>query len=129
MTPREQQTANRVLWFEIPVNDLDRATRFYETMLQTKLKREQFGRAPIAIFTYDPPFVGGCLVQDGGLQPSDRGSMVYVNANPSLDAALERAKENGGQVVTPRTALPPGMGFFASIRDTEGNIVGLHALS
>jgi predicted enzyme related to lactoylglutathione lyase len=34
-----------------------------------------------------------------------------------------------GQVVTPKVALPEGMGFFAHIADTEGNVVGLHALA
>ncbi|HUA62056.1 MAG TPA: VOC family protein [Verrucomicrobiae bacterium] len=128
MTPREQQRANRIVWFEIPVQDMDRAVRFYETVLETKLKREQAGPTPIAIFTYDPPFVSGCLAKDEKLQPSAQGSLVYLNADPNLDSALERAKANGGQVVTPRTPLP-GLGFYASIRDTEGNTVGLHAIS
>jgi hypothetical protein len=111
------------------VSDLDRAARFYETVLQTSLKREHFGPAPLAIFTYDPPFVGGCLSKAENFQPSAEGSMVYLNADPNLDEALSRAEANGGHVVTPKTALPPGMGYFAAIRDTEGNTVGLHAIS
>jgi predicted enzyme related to lactoylglutathione lyase len=35
----------------------------------------------------------------------------------------------GGEIIVPRTALPPGMGFYPKIRDTEGNVVGLHALA
>jgi len=45
-----------------------------------------------------------------------------------LDAALQRAQSAGGVVAQPRTALPPGMGFFAHISDLDGNRVGLHAL-
>jgi len=41
---------------------------------------------------------------------------------------LTRAVAQGGSVALPRTALPPGMGFFAHITDLDGNRVGLHAL-
>jgi predicted enzyme related to lactoylglutathione lyase len=42
---------------------------------------------------------------------------------------LERVSAAGGKALIPRTALPPGMGYFARILDTEGNQVGLHAIS
>jgi predicted enzyme related to lactoylglutathione lyase len=42
---------------------------------------------------------------------------------------LARVQAQGGSVVQPRTALPPGMGFFAHITDLDGNRVGLHALN
>ena len=55
--------------------------------------------------------------------------MLYLDASPSLDTALARAKTHGGQIALPRQALPPGMGFFAHIVDPDGNRVGLHALA
>ncbi len=57
------------------------------------------------------------------------GTLVYLDASPALDAALARVVAAGGQVVLPRQALPPGMGFFAHITDLDGNRVGLHALA
>ena len=42
---------------------------------------------------------------------------------------MSRAIKAGGQIVLPRQALPPGMGFFAHITDLDGNRVGLHALA
>ena len=42
--------ANALTWFEIPTQDLDRAVRFYETVLGVHLKREVFGGVPHAIF-------------------------------------------------------------------------------
>jgi predicted enzyme related to lactoylglutathione lyase len=54
---------------------------------------------------------------------------VYLDVSPSIDAALSRVADAGGKVVTRKTALPPGMGFWAHVADTEGNVVGLHALS
>jgi predicted enzyme related to lactoylglutathione lyase len=54
---------------------------------------------------------------------------VYLDASPSLDAALERTLAAGGRIATPKVALPPRMGFFAHIEDSEGNLVGLHAMA
>lgn len=58
---------------------------------------------------------------------SDGGTLVYLDASPSLDAALDRATTHGGHVALHRQVLPPGMGFFAHIHDLDGNCVGLHA--
>jgi predicted enzyme related to lactoylglutathione lyase len=55
--------------------------------------------------------------------------LIYLDASPSLDAALARAVKAGGKVALPRQALPPGLGFFAHITDLDGNRVGLHALA
>ena len=62
-------------------------------------------------------------------QPSTSGTLVYLNAGPSLDAVLARVEAAGGRVTTPRVQLPGDMGCFVHITDTEGNRVGLHALS
>ena len=119
-----------ITWFEIPARDIERAQRFYEALLGTTLRRETIGTSALAVFPGDDEAVSGCL-QAGptSAQPMAQGTLVYLDASPALDAALLRAAELGGQVATPRTALPPGMGFFAHIMDTEGNRVGLHALA
>jgi predicted enzyme related to lactoylglutathione lyase len=62
-----------------------------------------------------------------GLKPSSEGAIVYLNADPSLDAVLDRIAPAGGSIALPRTELPPGMGAFAQILDTEGNRIGLHS--
>jgi len=131
MTPKplQQQRESRVVWFEIPAADMDRACRFYETVLATGLNRGQFGPETLAVFPYEKPAVSGCLCEMQGHQPSASGTVVYLNADPDLDAALARVEPAGGKVVVPKTALPPGMGHYARIQDTEGNLVGLHAIS
>jgi predicted enzyme related to lactoylglutathione lyase len=116
-----------VTWFEIPAADLDRAAKFYCQVLAVPMKVEQAGPERLSIFPHQKPSVGGCII--GGGKPSAEGVVLYLNASPSLDAALARVPAAGGEVVTPRTALPPGKGFYAKIRDTEGNVVGLHALA
>jgi len=108
---------------------MDRACRFYETVLATSLNRGQFGPETLAIFAYEKPAVSGCLCQMQGVRPGPSGTVVYLNADPDLDGALARVEPAGGKVVVPKTALPPGMGHYARIQDTEGNLVGLHAIS
>ena len=72
--------------------------------------------------------VGGALMAGPTAPaPAAGGALVYLDASPSLDAALDRAVAAGGQIALPRQALPPGMGFFAHITDLDGNRVGLHA--
>lgn len=119
-----------ITWFEIPTTQLDRAQAFYETVLGKPMRRENMGPSEGAVFAYDPATdgLGGALMM-GPTAPrvSDSGTLVYLDASPSLDAALERAVAQGGRVAVPRTALPPGLGFFAQIHDLDGNRVGLHA--
>ena len=122
-------TRSSITWFEIPAVHLDRAQRFYETVLATSLKRETMGGAEMAVFAADKEGVTGCLQHSAeSCVPSANGTRVYLDASPSLDAALGRVAGAGGRVVTAKTALPPGMGYFAHIEDVEGNVVGLHAL-
>ncbi|MDQ2962790.1 MAG: VOC family protein [Pseudomonadota bacterium] len=115
-------------WFEIPATDLGRATRFYETVLGRSLTTETIATSTLAVFPYEKPGVGGCVIAGNGLVPSSSGTVIYLNAAPKLDDALSRVAEAGGRVVLPKTALPDGMGFFAHVIDTEGNRIGLHAL-
>ena len=117
-----------ITWFEIPALDLERAQDFYQRLLGTTLRRETIAGSALAVFAGSDDGVGGCL-QSGpnAAQPQAQGTLVYLAAGPSLDAVLKRATALGGSIATPRTALPPGMGFFAHIIDSEGNRVGLHA--
>ncbi|WP_426389317.1 VOC family protein [Variovorax sp. R-27] len=119
------QKQNAISWFEIPVADMDRAQAFYETVLARKLRRENFGGETLAVFPYDDPATGGALQAGAN---AGAGIRIYLDCNPSIDAVLARVEAAGGQIVAPKSALPPGMGFIAHMRDTEGNEVGLHAL-
>jgi len=111
---------------------LDRAQAFYESVLGHRMRRETMGPSQGAVFAYDRAAagVGGALMM-GPSAPAfaTGGTLVYLDASPALDAALARVVAAGGQVVLPRQALPPGMGFFAHITDLDGNRVGLHALT
>ncbi|WP_457281744.1 VOC family protein [Polaromonas sp. P5_D5] len=120
---------NAITWFEIPSTQLDKAQAFYEAVLECKMRREPMGPSEGAVFPYETKEgVGGAILTGPTAPaPASGGTLIYLDASPSLDAALARAVKAGGKVALPRQALPPGLGFFAHITDLDGNRVGLHA--
>ena len=121
--------ANAIHWFEIPVVDIDRAQRFYETLLARSMRREQMGPQTLAVFPYDNgKGIGGALLKgDTAPKPGTDGPLIYLNAEPSLDLVLARAAELGAEVLLPKLELPRDIGFIAQIVDSEGNRIGLHS--
>jgi predicted enzyme related to lactoylglutathione lyase len=122
----ETTKKNSLTWFEIPTANLDRAAKFYETVMGTTLKREVFGY-PLAMFPASREGVTGALVDAPGRKPGPSGTMVYLNCQGELDAAAARVTAAGGELLIPVTAVPGGFGRFALIKDSEGNHVSLHS--
>ncbi|WP_323121421.1 VOC family protein [Burkholderia alba] len=117
-----------IAWFDIPSIDFDRAIRFYEEVLQTKLQREVLGGVPMAIFGHEDATTGGSIVYDPQqIKPSANGVLVYLNAGASVTSALDRAKRAGGLVQGTVVELPNNYGYIGYLIDTEGNRVGLHS--
>jgi uncharacterized protein len=117
---------NAINWFEIPCEDLDRATTFYEKVLGTKMDRETSGES-MAIFASQPKGTGGTLVKRSLQRPGRAGTLVYLNCDGDLDGVIGRVSEAGGLVLVPKTEVPGGYGHFACLRDSEGNHIGLHS--
>lgn len=117
--------ANALSWFEVPTTDLDRAMRFYETVLGISLKREVFGGTPMAVFPFSDKMTGGALVLDSRRKPGADGVLIYLNTFGKLDACLGRVAKAGGAVLMPRSDVGDP-GFVATFRDTEGNTIALH---
>jgi uncharacterized protein len=105
---------SKVVHFEIPADDTSRAREFWSGL---------FG---IEWQSYDGPFEYHVFGNDdrtgGGLMPRQQGQdglVVYFPVE-DIDAALERVRELGGSVDGEKMPVP-GMGWFAPVRDTEGN--------
>ena len=123
--------SHAITWFQIPATDFERAKKFYETICGISL--EQLINQPTMEMWGFPADagkgeVGGALVCGEGAVPSATGTAVFLNANPDLQAVLDRVEGAGGKILMPRTAIEMNdAGYFAMITDTEGNTVGLHA--
>jgi predicted enzyme related to lactoylglutathione lyase len=113
-------------WFEIPCEDLDRATAFYEALLDAPMERIN-ADTPMAFFATERAGTGGTLVKRAFQKPGRGGTMVYLNCDGELDTVLARVPRAGGLVLMPKTPVPGGHGHFACLRDSEGNHIGLHS--
>jgi len=118
---------NVAVWFEIPAANFERAVGFYEKVFDTRLIKDKFGPADLAVFPYEQPAMSGCVIKGEGYVPARDGAVVYLGSRVDLDVPLGKVVAAGGRVATPKTALPEGMGYFAHFVDSEGNRVGLHS--
>lgn len=121
---------NAIGWFDIFVEDLGRATAFYETVLKCKLEQigDPTGETQMMSFPADMSVygAGGALSKSAHARPGVGGTIVYFNAQ---DCAVEEARVEaaGGQVVRPKFSIGE-FGFVTLCMDTEGNMFGIASM-
>jgi predicted enzyme related to lactoylglutathione lyase len=122
-----EKRLNPVGWFEIPIEDLERAKRFYEAVFGIELTLNEMGPMRMAWFPMLEGALGaaGSLVKMEGYIPSDTGVRIYFTAS-DMDVTLNRAAASGGGILMPRTNIGK-YGFIAQFRDTEGNRIAIHS--
>jgi uncharacterized protein len=119
---------HHVVWFDIPVRDIDRAVRFYSAVLGIPLKKEQAGPGvAIATLPHTGGSIGGSLVQNMDAKPSESGPLLYLNTHGRLDEAVNAVERHGGRVLADRHSISP-FGFRAIVLDSEGNRIALHSM-
>jgi uncharacterized protein len=118
--------ANQIVWVDIPVNDLDRAIKFYSAVLGGNIHKEEFPGMAMGVLPHSEGDAGGCLVKIDGGEPSAKGPLLYLNANGRLDQAITAVEANGGKVLQPKHQIGPH-GWRAIVVDSEGNRVALHS--
>ncbi|VYU07336.1 VOC family protein [Metakosakonia massiliensis] len=116
---------NLINWFELPVQDLQRATAFYEYCIDAQFRHENVAGMSMAVFHYQQPATGGALVKSEMLKPSADGAVVYL-FTADIAASLAKVAEKGGVCCFGPEILPNDIGTIALIMDSEGNKVGLH---
>ena len=123
---------NAISWFEIPSTDLDRASKFYETIFNVSLFPMDTPNLRMRLFPIDDPMtgIGGAVVHAEGfyIPSSTHGPMVYLNGNPDVQIILDRIEAAGGKILVPKTQISPEYGYMAVFIDTEGNRVALHSV-
>jgi len=120
---------DKVVHFEIPTDDLERAKSFYGSVFDWNLQTLDEMNYTIAMTTpvdeqtQMPTEPGGI---NGGMmkRSADTPSPVLTIGVESIDDSMKQVEAAGGAVVQPRTEIP-GMGAFAYFKDTEGNVLGL----
>jgi uncharacterized protein len=121
---------NPVAWFEIYVQDMERAKRFYETVLQTTLTRLDAPVADLEMYAFpcdrDRYGATGALVKMAGVPSGGNSTLVYLHCE---DCAIEegRVVAAGGQIKQSKMSIGE-YGHMSLVFDTEGNLFGLHSM-
>ena len=119
-----------IAWFEIPVTDIKRAKKFYETIFDIELSSMDMGEEfKMEVFPGDQDSVSGALVYNASwYKPSvTDGPLIYLNGNPDLQTIEDRIEPAGGKVSIPKRQISPDYGYMAVFEDTEGNRIALHS--
>jgi predicted enzyme related to lactoylglutathione lyase len=120
--------SGRVVHFEMPYDDAERARTFYQEAFDWQLQ-EMPGMEYTLVMSgpsgdqgpTEPGYInGGLLAREESAAP---GPVVVMDV-PSIDTALEMVERLGGSTVVAKQPVGE-MGFTAYVRDTEGNVIGL----
>jgi predicted enzyme related to lactoylglutathione lyase len=120
-----QKKSNPVVYFEVPVIDMERATKFYSTVFNFKFDTTIIDNNKMALFpfTEEKSGISGALAMGEIYKPTKDGVLIYFNT-ANIDETLRLANVNGGQILYPKT--DNGIGLVAEFEDTEGNRIALY---
>jgi len=123
---RKEILTSVVVYFEIPVTELERAELFYSRVFEVHLAREEVDGNVMAHFpsTGRVSGISGSLAKGESYLPEDSGVRVYFGVE-SIDSILIRVANEGGKVAYPKTDVGD-YGFVAEFIDSEGNRIGLN---
>lgn len=124
--------ANMISWFELYVDDMERAKAFYSSVLQNEfeplvsadeggVEMWSFGEGQM-----DRYGCSGALAKMNGMKPGGNSIVIYFECD---DCAVEqsRVEAAGGAVIFGKKSIEP-WGCISICRDTEGNMFGLHSM-
>lgn len=119
---------NSVNWIEIPVKNFERAKTFYGAIFGTTINEMPHPTLKYGMLPYDMENdgVGAGIVAGEGFEPSQTGSLVYLNGGDDLSIPLSKVEKAGGKILLPKTSLGPN-GFMAHFLDSEGNKIAFHS--
>jgi len=125
---------NAVCWFEIYVDDIERAKTFYESVLDQTLTRldnpegsKDFPQPEMWAFPMkECPGASGAICKMDGVEAGGNSTLVYFETE---DCSVEEARveKAGGKLVVPKMAIGEH-GFISIAKDTEGNTIGLYSM-
>ncbi|WP_422858662.1 VOC family protein [Flagellimonas sp. S174] len=118
--------SNPVVYFEIPVTELDRAVKFYRAVFDFNFTKEVIDHNEMALF----PFfeigsgISGALAKGETYKPTKDGVVIYFNTM-DIDSTLRLIIDNGGKILYQKTSIGE-LGTVAEFKDSEGNRIALH---
>jgi len=111
-----------VVWAEIPVTDLEKSVKFYNSVFSYDLKIDTSGPNPMAMLG-DGVSGTGAHLYPGKPATNGNGATTHIAVPDTLEATMQRCKSAGGTVLSEPIEIPPGR--FAYALDLDGNSIGL----
>ena len=117
--------SNPVVFFEIPVDDMDRAIKFYKSVFNYDFGRDTIDNNEMALFPFfdEDSGISGALAKGEIYKPTKDGVVIYFKTE-NIDEILRLATSNGGKILYPKT--DNGIGLVAEFEDTEGNRIAIY---
>lgn len=117
-----------VVWFEIPVTDMDRAKMFYEGVFNIAISLVDMQGITMGWFpsVEGSPGAMGALIQQESYIPSHKGTLIYFSSD-DVAIELERVEKLGGKILQPKTLISPEHGYMGVFEDSEGNRIALYS--
>jgi len=117
---------NPVVYFEIPVSDMNRAMAFYKQVFHFSFAETTIDHQEMALFPFSAAGSGisGALAKGEIYRPSTEGILIYFRT-VSIDETLRLAIAAGATLLYPKTSTG-AWGYVAEFKDSEGNRIGLH---
>ena len=119
-------STNPVVYFEIPVADINRAKQFYAAVFGFTFTDEVIDSYEMALFPFADNGSGitGALAKGDVYKPTNNGVLIYFKTD-DMDRALQLAVQHGGKVLYPKTINPSYGVAVAEFEDSEGNRIAL----
>lgn len=117
----------RANWFELPVNDMERAKEFYSLIFDIQMADNmEMGNSIMSFFPFETDASGatGTLMKQESYTPSHQGTLIYFSVT-EINDVLPKITSAGGKVINEKMSIGEH-GFVAHFEDCEGNRVALH---
>jgi len=112
---------SRVIHFEIPAENPERAAAFYKKAFGWKIERWP---GPMEYWMVNTGSDGAPGINGGLMKKGDVSTTTNTVGVDSVDKAIEAVTNAGGKLIMPKTPIPT-VGYFAYCQDTEGNLFGV----
>ena len=123
---------NKVAHFEIPADDKERAKKFYASVFGWQISDWPMSNGMVytaaqtvvtdekTMIPTEPGAINGAIVERSKETPTS----ILTMSVDSVDAYIEKVEAAGGKAMSPKGEVPD-MGFYAYVKDSEGNMIGL----
>ncbi|MDV7187151.1 VOC family protein [Lutibacter sp. TH_r2] len=125
--------ANMLCWFEIPVSNMERAVKFYETVFNIKITVQEFCGTQMGWFPAsedkDAAGAGGSLIYNPKhYSPGTNGVLIYLSSQvDDVSVELNKVEAAGGKPIVEKMQITEEIGYMAAFIDTEGNRIAIHS--